>query len=426
MNHAMNPRPHKLMPHRPWRLLALGCLVTAGLTAWANEEIPKPGALKAKADAQKAAMQAQAETEVAKASAPGAKGAKPKAEEHGHGAPAKADAHGAKPSSQIAEQLREAVQANNKGGSKSIQVVSGGNERRVEPVPASHGKPAGYTRSTAAPIERLEDKPAGAHGAPAAHGAAPVNRQQYIRARAAALAGHDAPKGGHGGEVHWAYEGEAGPQAWGQLKPEFNVCAIGKRQSPIHIEEASTLRGPAEPLQINYRMSNASVVNNGHTIQVDVDGDNTLMVRGSSYKLVQFHFHHPSEEKINYKGYAMVAHLVHKNAEGQLAVLAVLMDPGASNPLVDKVWTHMPLDVSDRVRMPNGLLDLKELLPEDRRYYQFIGSLTTPPCTEGVLWLVLKQPMTLSREQLKLFAQLFPNNARPVQALNNRVVREAQ
>ena len=147
-------------------------------------------------------------------------------------------------------------------------------------------------------------------------------------------------------------------------------------------------------------------------------------MRGSTYQLLQFHFHHPSEEKVNHKGFSMVAHLVHKNDEGQLAVVAVLIDPGAANDMIHKVWTHMPLDGGDRVRMPAGLIDVKALLPTDQRYYQFIGSLTTPPCTEGVLWNVLKSPMTVSREQLRLFAQLFPNNARPVQALNGRVVRE--
>jgi carbonic anhydrase len=258
----------------------------------------------------------------------------------------------------------------------------------------------------------------------------PQASRQYIRAKAAALAGHEAkPDGhasGHGGEAHWAYEGENGPQAWGKLKPEFNVCAIGKRQSPINIEETGTLQGPAEPLQFHYMASSGTVVNNGHTIQVDVLGDNSITVRGSNYKLLQFHFHHPSEEKVNYRGFAMVAHLVHRNAEGQLAVVAVLLDPGTANNLINKVWTYMPLDAGDRVRMPIGLVDLNELLPRDQRYYQFMGSLTTPPCTEGVLWLVLKQPVAVSREQIRLFSQLFPNNARPVQALNGRPVRDAQ
>ena len=214
--------------------------------------------------------------------------------------------------------------------------------------------------------------------------------------------------------------------AWASLKPDFNVCAIGKRQSPINIEDSATLQGPAEPIVFNYSPSNGTVVNNGHTIQVDLAGDNSITVRGTNYKLVQFHFHHPSEERVNYKGFAMVAHLVHKSADGQLAVAAVLLEPGAVNPLINKVWTYMPLDSGDRVRMPTSLVEMNELLPNDQRYYQFMGSLTTPPCSEGVLWMVLKQPMTVSREQLRLFSQLFPNNARPVQSANSRTIRNAQ
>ncbi|HSV51319.1 MAG TPA: carbonic anhydrase family protein, partial [Burkholderiaceae bacterium] len=266
--------------------------------------------------------------------------------------------------------------------------------------------------------------------------------QQYQRARTVALTGHapvpvmaasrmaaHAPvpvRGATHGAAHWAYAGETGPQAWDRLNPDFKLCALGKRQSPIHIDGSSTLLGPAEPLQFNYQPSGGSVVNNGHTLQVDVEGENTLTVRGSSYRLLQFHFHHPAEERVNQRSFAMVAHLVHRNAEGQLAVLAVLMDPGEASPLIHKVWTHLPLEVADRVRVPAGVIDLNTLLPQDQRYYQFMGSLTTPPCSEGVLWMVLKTPASLSAEQLKLFAQLFPNNARPIQALNGRVVREAQ
>ena len=246
------------------------------------------------------------------------------------------------------------------------------------------------------------------------------------RAESEATKKHAHSEALHGGDVHWSYEGENGPQAWGKLKGEFSICATGKRQSPINIEESDTLQGPAEPLQFNYQTSGASVVNNGHTIQVDLSGENSLTVRNSSYKLLQFHFHTPSEERINHQSFAMVAHLVHKNAEGQLAVVAVLLDPGVANTLINKVWTHMPLDSNDRVRMPGGVIDMNELLPKDQRYYQFMGSLTTPPCTEGVLWLVLKQPSTLSPAQIKLFSQLFPNNARPVQPLNGRAVRDAQ
>lgn len=281
----------------------------------------------------------------------------------------------------------------------------------------------------------VSDKASGGHSAapaaPVSH-VAPQSSRAYAQARAAALTGHAAApsaKGGadaHGGEVHWAYDGENGPQTWGKLKPEFNLCAIGKRQSPINIEEGATLAGPAEPIQFAYTPSNATVVNNGHTIQVDLQGDNSITVRGSNYRLVQFHFHSPSEEQVNYKRFAMVAHLVHKNDEGQLAVVAVLLEQGTPNPLIDKVWTYMPLDANDRVRMPREILNMNELLPADQRYYQFMGSLTTPPCSEGVLWMVLKQPVQLSKSQFRLFTQLYPNNARPIQPLNGRPVRDAQ
>lgn len=228
------------------------------------------------------------------------------------------------------------------------------------------------------------------------------------------------------GEAHWSYEGEGGPQAWGKLKPEFSMCAFGKRQSPINITDGATLEGPAEPIQFSYTPSNATVVNNGHTIQVDMQGENSITVRGSTYRLVQFHFHTPSEEQIDFKRYPMVAHLVHKNDDGQLAVVALLMDVGENNALIDKVWTYMPLEVNDRVRMPRDFLNLSELLPTDQRYYQFMGSLTTPPCSEGVLWLVMKNTIQISKDQHKLFTQLYAFNARPIQPLNGRTVREAQ
>jgi carbonic anhydrase len=257
---------------------------------------------------------------------------------------------------------------------------------------------------------------AAGHGSePAAGGAV---RSYRAPGAAKVASGHE--------EVHWSYEGEAGPANWGRLKPEFNVCAIGKRQSPINIEEGKTLAGPAEPVQFRYTPSNATVINNGHTIQVDVQGDNSITVRGSTYRLAQFHFHTPSEEQVNYKRFPMVAHLVHKNDEGQLAVVAILLEQGSPNELINKVWTYMPLDAGDRVQMPNEILNLGEILPVDQRYFQFIGSLTTPPCTEGVLWMVMKQPMQISKAQYRLFTQLYANNARPVQPVNGRPVRDAQ
>ena len=227
-----------------------------------------------------------------------------------------------------------------------------------------------------------------------------------------------------GHAAHWNYEGENGPDRWAQLQPEFTTCANGQRQSPIHIRSADAVPGPAEPIEFRYSSSGASVVNNGHTLQVDLRDHNHIQVRGMAYPLVQLHFHHPAEEKVNDKGFAMVAHLVHKNEAGQLAVVAVLMDVGATNPFLQKVWARMPPETDGRVPLPDALFNPGELLPQDRRHFEFMGSLTTPPCTEGVLWLVLKQPVTLDADQLQRFTRLFPMNARPVQPVNGRLVRE--
>ncbi len=315
----------------------------------------------------------------------------------------------------IKELLREAIK-NGVSPEQRLQLV-------IESKKGRTAAPPIVSAELASPAHA--DSPA----APTPSSPKPRPSRQHTRARTAAMVGHESAPSTvhteHGGEVHWSYTGETGPQAWGNLKPEFAACATGKRQSPINIEEPATLQGPAEPLVFHYQPSSGSVVNNGHTIQVDLQGENTLTVRGSTFRLVQFHFHMPSEERINQRSSAMVTHLVHKNAQDELAVVSVLLEPGVANALINKVWTHMPLDAGDRVPLPVDLIDLNELLPKDQRYYQFIGSLTTPPCTEGVLWMVFKQPTTVSIAQIKLFGQIFPNNARPVQAVNGRSVRNA-
>lgn len=254
--------------------------------------------------------------------------------------------------------------------------------------------------------------------------------RDYIRAKAAELAGHqaDSPEDGHEvflGNGHWSYEGPTGPANWAKLNPEFSQCARGKRQSPIAIDSSTTLQGPAEALDLRYETVAGSVVHNGHTIQVDLAPGNFLTVRGTRYELAQFHFHHPAEEQINGKVHPMVAHLVHRSAEGALAVLAVPLTSGAANPVIHTVWTHMPLDKNDRVPLSGTGINPQGLLPSDMRYFQYMGSLTTPPCSEGVLWLVLKTPTTISQAQLTLFGQLFPSNVRPLQPTHDRPVREA-
>lgn len=319
----------------------------------------------------------------------------------------------------MGEQVREALSDSAAAKKRLTLVVNG---KRAAVMPPGGKEATGATASGHASGDATRKV--------SAAGVNPQTSRQYIRARAAALSGQAMPVAenadSHGAQAHWTYSGETGPQAWAKLNPDYGTCANGERQSPINIDEAITLKGPAEVLQFNYRPSSGTVVNNGHTIQVDLYGENDLTVRGTVFRLVQLHFHHPSEERVNFRSYAMVAHLVHKDNEGRLAVVAVLLEPGTDNALINKVWTHMPLDVDDRVRLPTGLIDMNELLPKDQRYYQFMGSLTTPPCTEGVLWMVLKQPTSLSQTQLRLFSQLFPNNARPVQPLNGRAVRDAQ
>ena len=270
------------------------------------------------------------------------------------------------------------------------------------------------------------------------------NRRQYERARAIANglpipASARLPRDGPAPEarekaeaakprppVPWSYSGEGGPAAWARLRPEYQLCGAGQRQSPIHIEDTAALQGPNEVLGFDYRPTGGSVLHDGRTIRVEVTGDNLLQVRGASYRLVHFDFHQPGEAVVNHQGFAMSVHLVHRDAQGRTAIVAVLLQPGEPSTFIDKVWTYIPLDVGDSVRTPAAWIDLATLLPQDQRYYQYFGSMSTPPCEEGVLWMVLKQPVTLSPDQLRLFAQMFPNNARPVQALNGRIVRDAQ
>ena len=325
----------------------------------------------------------------------------------------------------IAQQVRDAIDKANAAGDKKTQKTKGqaADTPTVTITFETEPKKASARAAPAAPPDI-----AAAHAK--AHGIAnPADGNALSRVAALAATGPrvvGVAKLARGDNVRWGYEGSTGPQAWAKLSPEFNLCADGTRQSPIAIDDTSTLQGPAEPLQIHYQPSTAMVLNNGRTIQVDVVGENTLAVRGSVYKLHQIVFHHPSEERVNGKAFAMVAHLLHRDVDGQLAVIAVLLDPGQANALIHKVWTYLPLDAGDRVRMPAGLLNLNELLPQDMRYYQFMGSLTTPPCTENVLWMVLKQPVQISPEQLRLFSQLYPANVRPIQPMNGRVVRNAQ
>jgi carbonic anhydrase len=159
-------------------------------------------------------------------------------------------------------------------------------------------------------------------------------------------------------------------------------------------------------------------------VQVNVAAGNTIEVMGRRFELQQFHFHRPSEERIEGRQFDMVAHLVHKDPDGRLAMVAVLLDRGSAHPLVQSVWNNLPLEKGEEVPA-RATIDLSQLLPKDRRYYTYMGSLTTPPCSEGVLWMVMQQPVTISAEQLDVFARLYPMNARPVQQAAGRLIKQS-
>jgi len=222
---------------------------------------------------------------------------------------------------------------------------------------------------------------------------------------------------------HWSYAGKGGPDAWAHLSPDNHACKSGKRQSPIDIGDG--IRVDLEPIRFAYGPSAWSVLDTGHTVQVNIPEGASLSVMGRTYQLLQFHFHKPAEEKVNGRSYDMVAHFVHKDADGRLAVLAVLMEQGPEHPLIQAVWNNLPLEQGMLVA-PTSLLDLGKLLPENRDYWTYMGSLTTPPCTEGVLWMVMKQPLQISAEQIAIFGRLYPHNARPIQPSNNRLIKESR
>ncbi|WP_431048405.1 carbonic anhydrase [Roseateles sp. L2-2] len=241
-----------------------------------------------------------------------------------------------------------------------------------------------------------------------------------LRARRAAKPA--AAASGAKSSTPWSYTGEGAPDKWGQLQPEFRQCAIGTRQSPIDLRD--TIKVDQERIQFDYKPSSFSVVDNGHTIQVNVAPGNGLTIMGRRYELQQFHFHRPSEERINGRQYDMVAHLVHKDAGGREATVAVLLERGQDQALIQTVWNYLPLERGDTYTAPVPI-DLTQLLPKDQGYFSYMGSMTTPPCTEGVLWLVLRQPVQLSSQQISVFSHLYPMNARPLQAQSGRLIKES-
>ena len=331
------------------------------------------------------------------------------------------------------------------GGLFSARAVSAG----APPAPA-HGDSHGAVAPVAAPAmpKAAPVAPAAAHSPAPAPAAGPVavpagDPNEAIRK---AIAERIAGKGevvlkSTGAEpkakpkrhtstkkhtVHWAYDGEGGPHNWGKLSKKYLACSNGKNQSPIAIESDSRLNLDLPSIDFDYRDSRFSIVDNGHTVQVNYLDGGAMTILGQRYELVQFHFHRPSEEVVNGKRYDMVAHLVHKNSKGQLAVVAVLLTMGEENRFIQTLWNHMPIEKKKPIEPPTAKVDLAKFLPANKAYFHYMGSLTTPPCTEGVAWYILQSPVEVSAGQVEVFSKMYANNARPTQRMNGRLVKASR
>lgn len=218
--------------------------------------------------------------------------------------------------------------------------------------------------------------------------------------------------------VHWGYEGEAAPLHWGELSGDFIQCAEGHFQSPIDIESYQAEAHPGSILDFKYHPSPVDIVNNGHTVQANLEAENILLANDQPYSLRQIHFHEPSEHHIDGVIFPMEMHLVHSDSTGKLAVVGILIKEGRENEVLSTLWEALPKQPEEHIH-PRTSCDILHLLPEEKRVYHYSGSLTTPPCTEGVEWFVMEQPITLSKAQINKFRKLYHNNNRPVQEQNS-------
>jgi len=221
-------------------------------------------------------------------------------------------------------------------------------------------------------------------------------------------------------KTHWGYSGSEGPSSWGDLDKKYAMCAEGKNQSPIDV--SGSIASDLSPLIFNKGANASTFVNNGHTVQANIEKGNSLTVDGSTYNLLQYHFHTPSENVINGKSYPMEMHLVHANSDGHLAVVGVMFDVVKKrNTKMMKILRALPLNAGDENSFESGIKGY-DLLPITQEYYRFNGSLTTPPCSEGVKWFVMKKPVSISDGQLKQFIDVMGTNNRPLQPKNSRAV----
>ncbi len=220
--------------------------------------------------------------------------------------------------------------------------------------------------------------------------------------------------------AHWSYSEDEGPENWGSLDERYAICEKGTIQSPINIVSSEAIDAKLSPLNFINKKKAKDFIFNGHALQVNFPKGNKLELAGKTYNLVQMHFHTPSENTIDGKSFPMEAHLVHKDGS-KLAVVAVMFEIGKENPFLNKLLRSMPNEEETKKDLKSEVLAYN-LLPSSKEYFTFNGSLTTPPCSEGVKWIVLKTPVQLSKDQLKDFTDVIDNNNRPVQKTNLRFI----
>lgn len=216
----------------------------------------------------------------------------------------------------------------------------------------------------------------------------------------------------------WSYEGNNGPNFWGDLDPSFSLCKTGKQQSPINLKWQKQSTGGE--IAFDYKESPLRTVDSGHNLEIKFNSGSFIKIRGQEFELVELQFRSGSEHTFSGEHLPMEAQLIHKNSRGELAILSVMIIEGKENPTIEKLWTHWPQQTNKETLIETVKWNAKDLLPSRFTYYHYTGSLTTPPCTEGVNWNIFNTPAQMSRAQILNFRKKYRLNARPIQPIQNR------
>lgn len=276
----------------------------------------------------------------------------------------------------------------------------------------------------ASELEQIKEKEKSSAVRPSQPKQAPVQTPSHTQSETKKIAEKtsDSSNDGHNG-AHWSYSGKEGPDHWGSLSEEFALCSEGRNQSPVDLREQMAVGAQGLPeLDIRYRDVPLKIINNGHTVQVKYPLGSYIKIGGKRYELLQYHFHTPSEHKKEGFNYPMEVHLVHSDGDGNLAVIGILFQEGEANPHIDKLLGYIPKEKNKLQLHENDSLNPVNFLPGNTEFYKYSGSLTTPPCSEGVYWMVFKQPVEASARQLMQMNEVMGENARPVQDINSRAL----